>query len=149
MIAIWPFHWISGLRDALPPSIFGRDHFPRVYSWIERFDKAVKTAEESAPKVTQLEGAEAVRFVAQAEFAEPDGKVDSEDPLDLKKGQDVESWPIDYGSNHRDRGQLVALTQQEIVLSTQAKVGHREVHIHHPRTNFRISAVDENSDSKL
>lgn len=137
------------MKGALPPSIFGKDNFPKVYSWIDRFSKAVKTARESAPRVTTLKGAEAVRYVTQADFVEPDGNVDDKDPLRLKKGQDVESWPIDSGFNHRDRGQLVALTRQKVVLKTQAKVGHRDVHIHHPRTNFRIRAVDETRGSKL
>ncbi|KAL9006031.1 MAG: hypothetical protein Q9188_001209 [Gyalolechia gomerana] len=147
--AIWPFHWLSGMKDALPPSIFGKDHFPGVYSWIDRFQKALESAEESAPKVTRLKGAEAVKFITQVEFADPDGNVDDKDPLGLKKGQDVESWPIDSGFTHRDRGQLVALTRQEVILKTQAKLGHRDIHIHHPRTNFRIRAVDDNGGSKL
>ncbi len=129
------------MEGALPPSLFGKDNFPKVYAWIDRFSAALKAARNSAPKVITLKGAEAIQYVTQAEFAEPDGEVDSRDPLALKKGQDVESWPIDSGFNHRDRGQLVALTRQEIVLKTQAKIGHRDVHIHHPRTNFRIRAV--------
>lgn len=148
-VAIWPFHWLSGMKGALPPSIFGKDHFPGVYSWIDRFQKALESAEESALKVTRLKGAEAVKFITQAEFADPDGNVDDKDPLGLKKGQDVESWPIDSGFTHRDRGQLVALTRQEVVLKTQAKLGHRDIHIHHPRTNFRIRAVDDDGGSKL
>ena len=137
------------MKGALPAAIFGKDNFPKVYTWIDRFSKALKAAEESAPKVTRLKGVEAVKYVTQADFAEPDGQVDDKDPLGLRKGQDVESWPIDSGSNHRDRGQLIALTRQEVVLKTQAKIGHRDIHIHHPRTNFRIRAVDEQSNSKL
>lgn len=63
--------------------------------------------------------------------------------MGLKKNQDVESWPIDTGSNHRDRGRLVALTSKEVVVVSQSKVGGKEVHIHHPRTNFTIQAVSE------
>ncbi|KAL8987840.1 MAG: hypothetical protein Q9177_003003 [Variospora cf. flavescens] len=146
--AVWPFHWLSAMKGALPPTTFGRDNFPKVYAYIDRFSKAVKEAEQSAPKCTTLKGAEAVKHISQAEFAESDGTVDEKDPLGLKKGQDVESWPIDSGFNHRDRGQLFALTQQEVVLTTQAKVGHRDVHIHHPRTNFRIRAIGD-SGSRL
>ncbi|KAL9596132.1 MAG: hypothetical protein Q9219_005993 [cf. Caloplaca sp. 3 TL-2023] len=150
-------HWVlktekpslADIHGALPPSIFGKDTFPKVYSWMDRFDNALKVAKDSAPKVTALKGAEAVRHVTQAEFAESDGIVDDTDPLGLKRGQDLESWPIDTGSNYRDRGQLVALTRQEIVLKTQAKIGHRDVHVHHPRTNFRIRAVDASGGSKI
>ncbi|KAL8716384.1 MAG: hypothetical protein Q9220_000291 [cf. Caloplaca sp. 1 TL-2023] len=147
--AIWPFHWVVGMGNALPASIFGKENFPRVYSWIDRFSKAANAAKESAPKTTRLRGADALKFVTQAEFAEPEGVVDAQDPLGLKKGQDVESWPTDSGFRHRDRGRLVALTPQEVVLKTQAKIGHRDVHIHHPRTNFRIQAVSGANDSKL
>ncbi|KAI4240165.1 MAG: hypothetical protein L6R40_005298 [Gallowayella cf. fulva] len=136
--AIWPFHWLSGLEGALPPSLFGKEEFPKVYGWIDRFSSALKAAKASAPNVISLKGAEAIQFVTQAELAEPEGDVDAKDPLGLKKGQDVESWPTDSGFNHRDRGQLVTLTQHEVVLKTQAKVGHKDIRIHHPRTNFRI-----------
>ncbi|KAL8806925.1 MAG: hypothetical protein Q9182_001054 [Xanthomendoza sp. 2 TL-2023] len=147
--AIWPFHWLSGLEGALPPSLFGKEAFPKVYAWIERFSATVKAAEDSMPKVTNLEGAEAIKSITQADFVEPGGDVDEQDPLALTKGQEVESWPTDSGSNHRDRGQLIALTRQEVVLKTQAKVGGADVHIHHPRTNFRIQPVNSDNESKL
>ena len=70
-----------------------------------------------------------------------EGEVDDRDPLGLKKGQDVESWPIDSGFNHHDRGKLVSLTSKEVVLASQSKVEGKEVRIHHPRWNFRIRAV--------
>ena len=72
-----------------------------------------------------------------------EGNVDDNDPLGLKKGQYVESWPIDSGFNHHDRGKLVSLTSNEVVLVSQSKVGGKEVRIHHPRWNFRIRAVSE------
>ena len=72
-----------------------------------------------------------------------EGHVDHNDPLGLKKGQDIESWPIDSGFNHHDRGKLVSLTSKEVVLASQSKVGGQEVRIHHPRWNFRIRAVSE------
>ena len=93
------------------------------------------------PKPKTLKGAEAIQHVTQADFTEPEGDVDASDPLGLKKGQDVESWPIDSGSRHHDRGRLVSLTSKEVVLATQSKVGGKEVRIHHPRWNFRTRAV--------
>lgn len=137
------------MEGALPPSVFGKKNFSKVYAWIDRFSAALKAAKDSAPKVTTLKGAEAIKYITHADFAEPDGDVDAQDPLALTKGQDVESWPIDSGFTHRDRGQVVALTRQEVVLKTQTKVGHKDVHIHHPRTNFRIQAVSGDSGSKL
>ena len=129
------------MKGALPPSLISSNKFPKVYAWIDRFSKAVSTAKSSAPKPTTLKGAEAVKFVTQAEFCEPEGDVDASDPLGLEKGQDVESWPIDSGFNHHDRGNLVSLTSKEVVLTSQSKVGGKEVRIHHPRWNFRTRAV--------
>lgn len=113
------------MEGALPPSLFGRDNFPKVYAWIDRFSSALKAARNSAPKVVTLKGPEAIQHITQAEFAEPGGEVDAQEPLGLKKGQDVESWPIDSGFNHRDRGQLVALTRQEVVLKASENWSQR------------------------
>ena len=88
-----------------------------------------------------LKGAEAVKHITQADFYEAEGEVDRDDPLQLEKGQDVESWPIDSGFKHHDRGRLVSLTPREVVLATQSKVGGKEIRVHHPRWNFRTRAV--------
>ena len=133
-LAVWPFHWLLEIDGALPPSLISKENFPKVYAWIDRFSKAVSTATSSAPKPTTLKGAEAVRYVTQASFSEPEGDVDANDPSGLKKGQDIESWPIDSGFKHHDRGILV-------VLASQSKIGGKEVRIHHPRWNFRTRAV--------
>ena len=140
-LAVWPFHWLLGLKGALPPSLISKETFPKVYTWIDHFSEAVLTAKSSAPRPTTLTGAEASEYVIQAEFAESEGEVDANDPLGLKKGQDVESWPIDSGFNHHDRGRLVSLTSKEVVLASPTKVGGKEVRIHQPRWNYRIRAV--------
>ena len=140
-LAVWPFHWLIGLKGALPPSLISKEKFPKVYAWVDRFSKAVSTAKSSAPKPTTLKGSEAVKYIVQAEYYEPEGDVDGSDPLGLESGQDVESWPIDSGSRHHDRGRLVSLTSKEVVLASQSKVDGKEVRIHHPRWNFRIRAV--------
>ncbi|KAL2053688.1 hypothetical protein ABVK25_005992 [Lepraria finkii] len=138
--AIWPFHWVLDLKS-LPPTLVSKEIYPKVYAWIDRFKDALAKAKSSAPKPTTLKGAEAVKHITQADFAEPEGQVDSNDPLGLKKGQDVESWPIDSGFMHHDRGRLVSINSQEVVLTAQSKVGDKEVRIHHPRWNFRTRAV--------
>ena len=139
-IAIWPFHWVLDLKS-LPPTLVSKEIYPKVYAWIDRFKDALAKAKSSAPKPTTLKGAEAVKHITQADFAEPEGQIDSNDPLGLKKGQDVESWPIDSGFMHHDRGRLVSINSQEVVLTAQSKVGDKEVRIHHPRWNFRTRAV--------
>ena len=83
-----------------------------------------------------------MKYVVQAEYYEPEGNVDIGDPLGLKKGQDVESWPIDSGSRHHDQGRLVSLSSREVVLASQSKIRGKEVRIHHPRWNYRVRAVN-------
>lgn len=141
MLAVWPFDWVRQLKGALPPTLVSSEIYPKVYAWMDRFNKAVAAAQRSAPKPTTLKGADALKHVTQADFAEPEGEVDGNDPLGLQKGQDVESWPIDTGFRHHDRGKLISLTSKEVVLAAQSKVGGKEVRIHHPRWNFRTRAV--------
>ena len=130
------------LKGAMPPVLVSKEKFPKVYSWIDRFNRAISAARSSVPTPTTLKGAEALKHITQAEYAEPEGQVDGNDPLGLKKGQDVESWPIDSGFRHHDRGNLVSLTSKEVVLAAQTKIGGEEIRIHHPRWNFRTRAVD-------
>ncbi|MCJ1388561.1 hypothetical protein MMC18_001408 [Xylographa bjoerkii] len=146
--AIWPFHWLTGLKGALPPSFVSSKQFPKVFAWIDRFNKVIASTRASAPKPTILKGADAVKHVTHAEFSEPEGQV-VDDPLGLEKGQDVEVWPIDSGFKNHDRGALSALSSREVVIVTQTKIGGKEVRIHHPRTNFRIRAVGGSTEPKL
>lgn len=129
-LAVRPFHWPCEIKAALPPSLISKVKFPKVHAWIDRFSKAVSAAKSSAPKPTTLKGAEAIKYVTQAKFSEPEGDVDASDPLGLKKGQDVESWPIDSGFKHHGRGRLVSLTSKEVVLASQSKVRGKELRIH-------------------
>jgi hypothetical protein len=76
-----------------------------------------------------------------ARFAEKESIVDENDPIGLKKGADVEVWPIDTGVRHRDHGRLVGLTRDEVVLSVKSEAEGKEIRVHFPRTNFRIQAV--------
>lgn len=127
----------------LPASLISKEKFPRVFAWVHTFNEELNAAKASSPKPTTYEGAEAVKYIVQADFAEVEGSVDANDPLKLQKSQEIESWPIDSGFRHHDRGRLVTLTSKEVVLASQSKDGGKEVRIHHPRWNFRIRAVDE------
>jgi hypothetical protein len=55
----------------------------------------------------------------------------------------VEIWPIDTGVRHRDRGRVVGLTRDEVVLNVKSEAEGKEIRVHFPRTNFRIQAVKE------
>jgi hypothetical protein len=108
-----------------------------------RFRKAVKAAQAAVAKPTTLNGDAALQRILDARFAEQESTVDEEDPLGLKKGTEVEVWPIDTGVRHRDRGRVVGLTQDEVVLSVTPEAEGKEIRVHFPRTNFRIEAVKE------
>ena len=139
--AVWPFHWLLNIPGALPPHLFSSQIYPKVYAWIARFSSAVAAAKDSAPKPVTFEGGEAVKHVTSADFSEQDTRVDENDPLGLKEGQDVEVWPTDTGFRHKDRGKLVGLTRVEVVIEAQSKVEGKVVRIHAPRVGFRVRAV--------
>ncbi|KAF2086351.1 glutathione S-transferase [Saccharata proteae CBS 121410] len=138
--AIWPFDWLVEMKGALPSSVISEVQFPKVYSWIRRFREALKAAKASGPKTITFKGPEAVRFVAGADdLAESTGRVDESDPLGLRRDDVVEVWPIDSGFSHRDRGRLVSLTPDEVVLASKTPTGDGEVHVHFPRWGFRVA----------
>lgn len=147
-VAVWPFHWLARIKGALPPNTISSEQYPKVFAWIDRFGKAVSAARSSAPKPATLKGADAVAQINQAEFSDEEGQVDKNDPLGLKKGQDVEVWPTDSGFKHYDQGKLVALTAKEVVVAGQTKT-NKEIKIHFPRISFRIIAVQGEGKSKL
>ena len=145
--AVWPFHWLVGLKVALPKQLISGDTHPRVFNWISRFDEAIKAAKRTTPKPVTLSGEEAMRVVASSKRGTDDAeedKVDEDDPTGLKQGMIVESWPTDSGFRNRDRGKLVRLNRQECVL-----VNEKGVRIHHPRWNFRVKEIKEGHESRL
>lgn len=137
------------MEGALPRSLISEVQFPRVFEWIARFNAAIGDAKRAAGKPTTLQGAEAVRQIVAADYAEPDTSVEGNDPLRLKKGQDVELYPIDSGSKHHDHGRLVGLTAKEVVIESQSKVGGKEVRVHAPRHGFRVMAASGGAGAKL
>lgn len=145
--AVWPFHWLTTLKGALPVDYISAKHFPKVFAWIHRFDTAVKQAATNLGKPKSLKGAEALEQISKSEFAEPEGEVDSDDPTGLKKGQEIEVWPIDSGFSHKDKGKLVALSGAEIVIESKTENG-QSVRVHTPRHGFRLRGV-RNGGSNL
>jgi len=81
-----------------------------------------------------------VKQLGRSEFAEEEGDVDVNDPTGLKKGDQVEVWPIDSGFTRKDRGALVGLDGREIVVDGRTEKGER-VRIHAPRHGFRLRGV--------
>ncbi|EXJ72168.1 uncharacterized protein A1O5_04672 [Cladophialophora psammophila CBS 110553] len=145
--AIWTFDWLNGLKGALPRELISDQKYPKVFAWIARFNDALKIAKAQAPKPATLKGDAAVERILNAPFADKDLGIDLADPLGLQQGAEVEVFPIDSGTQHHDQGRLIGLTEDEVVLSTQAK--GTEVRLHFPRTGFRIRAVTGGGQSKL
>lgn len=141
-IAIWPFHWLSTLKGALPSSYISAEQFPKVFAWIARFDRAVREAARVAGKAKTVSGKEALGIIEASGFAEGEGEVDAGDPLGLKRGDVVEVWPIDSGFSHRDRGRLVGLGAGEVVVESRTE-GGKVVRVHAPRHGFRVRRVGD------
>lgn len=147
--AVWPFHWLTELKGALPAKIISEKQYPKVFAWIGRFRQAIANAKAIAPKPMRLKGADAIKKILAAGFAEADEALDSNDPTGLQRGEDVQVWPTDSGFLHKDRGRLVSLTADEVVIATQSKVGGKEVHIRTPRHGFRIARATTGAPARL
>lgn len=74
--------------------------------------------------------------------------MDENDPLALRKGDEVEVWPTDsgFGVRHRDRGVLLRLTSDEAVIAVSASAGEgargagvASVRLAVPRWGFKIT----------
>lgn len=131
---------MRGLKGALDPDLISSMHFPKVFAWIDRFNGAVAAAKKKVPKPTTLKGDAATERVLTAKLVDSDIGVNASDPLKLTKGQEVEVWPTDSGVHHRDRGSLLGLGDDEVVI--EAGTGIR---VHFPRSGFRVAAVGHQS----
>jgi hypothetical protein len=145
---VWPFHWLTGLKGALPSDQIFAELYPKVFAWINRFQATVSAATKSLGKPKTVKGTEAVVAIESSGFAEDIGGVDPNDPSGLKKGQKVEVWPIDTGFRNKEKGQLLALSVSEIVIETKTQSG-QTVRVHAPRHGFRVRASSQDQNSKL
>lgn len=143
--AIWPFHWLSGMPGALPKDVVGPSKFPKVFSWIQRFEKAATAKSKQLGKPKEVKGNEAAKIVADSGFAEREETVDESElfvqATGLKSGDMVKVWPTDSGSKHKDTGKLVAITSKQIVIEVQGELG--SVRLHVPRHGFKASKADK------
>lgn len=141
--AVWPLHWLSSMPGALPADQVSAAQFPKVYAWIQRFQKAVSAAKASQPKPATVSGEEAEKLITQSPFNEAEGQVDAADGLatfhGLSKGAKVAVWPTDTGANHRDVGKLVSLTPTEVVIEPEQG---GKVRLHAPRHGFRVRPAE-------
>lgn len=133
----------------MPKELVSSQEFPKVYAYIERFNKAVKEAKSRAPKPANLKGEEAAKRILNSPFADKEIGVSGTDPLGLKKGQEVEVWASDManGFKYRDRGTLIGLDDEEVVISVATAAG-TDIRVHCPRSGFRVAAATP-SQAKL
>lgn len=137
---IWPYHWLTLMPGALPDAYIFPIHFLKVFAWVARFRRTVKAAEGSKPK--PLKGDEPLKLVNGWEFAEAEGELEEGDPTWLRKGDLVEVWPIETGFNPKDRGRLVVLNGEEILIESRTQIGE-SVRVHTPRHGFRLKSVEK------
>lgn len=147
--AVWPLHWLNGLPGALPSDLISKTQFPKVFAWIERFDKTVAAAQQKLGKVPNVSGEDAARAIVQSShFDSAVREVEQGEPLvkalGLKRGDNVVVFPLDSGSTHKDSGVLSGLDGKEIVFETKTDLqGSPAVRVHAPRHGFRIILEDQ------
>lgn len=84
-----------------------------------------------------LKGAEAADQILSAQFAEQEKDVDPmKSQSNLRKGDHVELFPTDSGSAHIEKGTLVGLTEDEIVIRLD-----NGLRLHTPRIGFRVRQI--------
>lgn len=155
--AVWVFDWL--VNDRFMEGALGVDlgawerRFPRTVAWVRRWrawvqGRGVWDAEaEGAVKELREVGTEEV---AKRVFGEGVGFVGVEEEFDevgtrelgLEKGAVVEVWPTDYGSPQRDRGRLVGLRTNEVVVEVDVEEKGKCVRLHFPRTGFAVRRVE-------
>jgi hypothetical protein len=129
------------MPGSLPSKHVSEKQFPKVYAWINRFNGVLKEAKANSPPI-QLKSSEAHDFILSSNYTEhvSDTKFEP-DPTGLEFGDIVEVFPTDSGSRHKDRGRLVKLTMNEIVIEVETKIRQEKVRLHYPRLGFRVAKV--------
>lgn len=141
--AIWPFHWLTTLPGALPPNLISATQFPLLFAYISRFDAAVKAA--GATKAPKLSGPDVLALIAGTPElqAEEEGAGEWDAESGFGRGEEVRIWPVDSGVRHKDRGRLVRLDAEEVVVERQLGEGGKgNIRIHAPRHGFRVGRVE-------
>jgi hypothetical protein len=147
--AVWPLHWLNGLPGALPPDQISKTQFPKVFAWIERFDKTVNAAKQKLGKVPTVSGEEAAQTIVSSSYFEGSAtEVVQSEPLvkalGVKRGDNVVVFPLDTGSSHKDSGVLLKLDGKEVVFETKTDLqGSPVIRVHAPRHGFRIVRDDQ------
>jgi hypothetical protein len=138
MIAIFMLDFVAGM--GLPQNLISEKIFPKTYAWFERYRAAVEKAKSSAPEPTTLDGEAAAKYIHASETGQSKLSVDENDPTGLREGSEIEVYGADWGTDYRDRGQLVGLSPDEVTIAVKSRAG-AEIRIHAPRTGFKINKL--------
>lgn len=135
---------MRSLPDGLPDAYFSKKKYPKTNAWLDRYEAAVQAAKDaSKSKTTILSSEDALsQTFSSTSFVDAELEV-HDDPIGVKKGQQVEVAPIDTGFNHRDVGKLVGLNTKEVVIEKENEKDGKPVRLHFPRWNFSIVPVGQ------
>jgi hypothetical protein len=128
---------------AVPEGLITAKIFPKVFAWLDRYEAAIEKAKSSAHAPTELDGQSAADAVLRSDFGQSKLSVDPNDPTALKEGTEVEVYPADWLTEHKERGRLVGLTADEVTIAVGSKKDV-EIRVHAPRTDFKIREMGEN-----
>lgn len=135
--AVWAIQWLFTMPGSLPEDVASEKLFPKVWAWVERFAGIVEVARKKNGKIQKLKGDEAAEKIWASEYAEDLVAMWENDPSGLKKGTDVLVHPTDSGMLNKDKGTLLSMTWEEIVIEVSGE-GGKTVRVHTPRHGFRI-----------
>lgn len=94
----------------------------------------------------KVTGEQVIEYMQNAKFVESVGEVAANDPLKLKPGDEIEVYPLETGFTHRDRGTLLTLTPNEVVVGKKMNAGGGPIRVHYQRWGFRVRKI---ADAKL
>lgn len=127
----------------VPSELISANVFPRVFAWLDRYRAAIDEAKSSAPEPTKLDGQAAAEHVLRSDFGRSEMSIDEKDPTGLRAGVEVEIYPGDWVTEHKDRGRLIGLTVDEVIIAVRSEKDV-EIRIHAPRTGFKIKEIGTN-----
>lgn len=140
--AVWPFEWLivdPFMKGALSEEHINDGIYPRTFAWVRRFMGEVEKKKHQAPRPTTLDGEAMSSKVLNSSMTPEATKFDSDDPLKVQAGDQVQVFPSDYGQNNKDHGTLLGLSTHEVVIRNK-----KGLHLHFPRWNFRIQKLPSN-----
>lgn len=135
--AVWALQWLFTLPGSLPEDVVSEKLFPKTYALINRFMDVVDAARKKNGKIQKVKGDEAAEKIYASAYAEEPVKALDNDPSGLKKGTEVLVHPTDSGVQNKDKGTLISMDWEEIVIEVQGQSG-KMCRVHAPRHGFRV-----------